>query len=390
MRRLTPIIAVLALAAVASAQQNPRPRRLAVGPTTRVFGDAGQYAAFPGLVRTERQIILRFHNQDLEKLRAAKVTHPHFNPVNEEVWAVSTDDGQTWTTSTHAPKLDGTILDASYPKAVLPDGGLLDLTWRYEKGTTRREPFVQKIFRGDLSEPAETKREPTFDKVFIHGGHRLPGDGGILVAAYKGFSQLPTGLNIYKGTPDGADWKQIGQIPSSPPFNFNESALQAFPDGRVIVVMRNDWDKKQADGAGAPAEVNGNGTERKGYGYWLYQSESTDGGTTWSAPKQLPIWGHPPYLLRLKSGNLLMVYGHRREPHSVRAILSHDDGRTWDLDSMTTLHTFDPARIDHGYPIATQFDDGRVLVAYYGYTSDDVKLWDSPHGIFTTIVSEGD
>ena len=85
-----------------------------------------------------------------------------------------------------------------------------------------------------------------------------------------------------------------------------------------------------------------------------------------------------------------MVYGHRRDPFTVRAILSHDRGRTWDMDSMTTLHTFDPGNIDFGYPVATQLDDGRILVAYYGYTSPEVKALDSTHGIFCSIIKEMD
>ncbi len=372
----------------ATAAPTTRPSRLSVGETVAVFGGPNDYAAFPSLVRTARQLILRFNNQPLDQLRAAKVKHPHFGPAIQPTWAVSTDQGRTWTATTRPVAFDGKVLDA--PTMVpLPDGGVLSLHWGYRKGTTEREPFVQKTYRGSFDESAAaTRREPAFDKVFTHGVCPLSDGSGVLVTAYNGFSSRPTGVNVFLGDRLGEHWEKIGFVPSVPPFNFNESAIQAFPGGRAILVMRNDFDKKQAGGAEPPPETNGNGTARDGYGYWLSQADSTDGGRTWSAPRQLPIWGHPPYLLRLKSGNLLMVYGHRRPPHSVRAILSHDDGLTWDTDSMTTLHTFDPAHWDHGYPIATQLPDGRVLVGYYGYTTSDAKLLDSPHGIFVTFVSE--
>lgn len=383
----------VAMSGIANAAEAdaPRPQRLKVGETTIAFGGPNDYAAFPALVRTEGQLILRFNNQPLDVLRAAKVKHPHFGPAIVPTWAVSTDQGKTWTSTTQPVAFQGKVVDAP-TMSLLPDGGVLSLHWGYKKGTTEREPFVIKTYRGTFAEDdATSRREPTFDKVYPHGICTLPDGSGVLMAAYKGASNHPTGVNIYRGDRLGQNWEQVGFVPSTPPFYFNESAIQAFPDGRVILVMRNDYDKKLANGAEPPPETNGNGTERNGYGYWMSQADSTDGGRTWSAPRQLPIWGHPPYLLKLKSGNLLMVYGHRRPPHSIRAILSHDDGRTWDTDSLTTLHTFAPsARHDHGYPIATQLDDGRVLVAYYGYTSDDTKIWDSPHGIFTTTISESE
>ena len=102
---------------------------------------------------------------------------------------------------------------------------------------------------------------------------------------------------------------------------------------------------------------------------------------------QIPIWGHPPYMLKLASGNLLMVYGHRRPPWSIRAVLSRDRGRTWDLSTIKILREFKPGNYDLGYPVATQLSDGRIFCAYYGFASDNIELY-STHGIFATIFSE--
>jgi len=35
-----------------------------------------------------------------------------------------------------------------------------------------------------------------------------------------------------------------------------------------------------------------------------------------------------------------------------------------------------------------QLDDGRIVVAYYGYTTKDVKVLDSPNGQFCTTIRE--
>ena len=64
---------------------------------------------------------------------------------------------------------------------------------------------------------------------------------------------------------------------------------------------------------------------------YLYQSFSTDDGWTWQGLKRTPIWGFPCHLLALRSGHVLCAYGYRREPFGVRAVLSFDGGRTWDM-----------------------------------------------------------
>ena len=45
------------------------------------------------------------------------------------------------------------------------------------------------------------------------------------------------------------------------------------------------------------------------------QTESTDGGRTWSVPRSIGVWGLPSHLLRLQDDRLVMVYGYRRKPY---------------------------------------------------------------------------
>jgi hypothetical protein len=96
----------------------------------------------------------------------------------------------------------------------------------------------------------------------------------------------------------------------------------------------------------------------------LWQSESTDAGKTWTLPRRTPIWGFPADLLPLRSGKLLCAYGYRRRPYGVRACLSHDEGRTWDIEHELILRA-DGAGPDVGYPSSVQLDDGTIFTAYY-------------------------
>ena len=92
------------------------------------------------------------------------------------------------------------------------------------------------------------------------------------------------------------------------------------------------------------------------------QTESTDGGKTWSEPHAIGVWGLPSHLLRLKDGRLLMSYGHRRKPFGNQARVSADHGKTWS-DPITI--SGDGAGGGLGYPTTVQLDDGSLVTVWY-------------------------
>lgn len=92
------------------------------------------------------------------------------------------------------------------------------------------------------------------------------------------------------------------------------------------------------------------------------QSESPDGGRTWSVPHPIGVWGLPSHLLRLRDGRLLMTYGHRRPPLGNQARLSDDEGRTW---SEPVVLSADGASDDLGYPSTVELADGTLLTVWY-------------------------
>ena len=101
---------------------------------------------------------------------------------------------------------------------------------------------------------------------------------------------------------------------------------------------------------------------------------SPDRGKTWEPIIKTPVWGYPQHLLPLKDGRLLMTYGYRRPPYGIRACLSHDCGKTWDLENEIiirmdggTLEELDRkvGDTDLGYPVSVELDDGSLFTVYY-------------------------
>jgi hypothetical protein len=101
---------------------------------------------------------------------------------------------------------------------------------------------------------------------------------------------------------------------------------------------------------------------------------STDRGKTWGEVTKTPVWGYPQHLLPLRDGRLLMTYGYRRPPFGVRACLSNDNGKTWDIENEIIIRMDagpaegEESRVgasDLGYPASIQLDDGRVFSVYY-------------------------
>ena len=139
------------------------------------------------------------------------------------------------------------------------------------------------------------------------------------------------------------DWSVVAQ-------GHNEISLVEVPDGRIVAAMRS--------GRGDTGVC-----------------ESVDGGRTWTEPRTVTkVNHHPPDVLLLNSGTLLMVYGCRLSPRGVQAILSDDGGKTWGFDSRAFL-AWKALNTDCGYPSAAQLDDGTIVTLYYAVGTTDLPGW---------------
>jgi hypothetical protein len=91
----------------------------------------------------------------------------------------------------------------------------------------------------------------------------------------RGIGPNADGLRRRKNRRDEArTWAYRGRIPNQNLLDFSEPAVIEARDGRLIALLRADWDTIPGEQPPAEAKV--------GYGSFLYQTESTDGGRTWS------------------------------------------------------------------------------------------------------------
>ncbi len=109
--------------------------------------------------------------------------------------------------------------------------------------------------------------------------------------------------------------------------------------------------------------------QKSGKYFTIYQSESYDGGRTWSTPMKLldDLGGAPSHILKCKDGTLIATYAYRTAPYGIRAMVSDDEGETWqiDLDICENGVSF-----DIGYPSTVELADGTFITVFYAHTEE--------------------
>ncbi|MDR3404729.1 MAG: exo-alpha-sialidase [Chthoniobacter sp.] len=302
----------------------------------------------------------------------------HICPFGRVEMMISHDQGATW----HWPQ---TILDSPSDDR---DAGILETA----RGTLLATTFTSLAYERLLLEAekkkgqpgawpeerlrawqlADTRLNPEERKANLGEWMVRSTDGGItwsaryptIVNSPHGPIQLADGRLLYAGkqlwtgekrvgvcvsSDDGATWQWLAAIPTragDTGEQYHELHAVEASEGRLLVHIRN-----------------GNKTNA---GETL-QTESSDGGQSWSEPHSIGVWGLPSFLNRLRDGRLLMTYGHRRAPLGNQARLSADAGRTW---SEPLMIYGDGTSGDLGYPSTVEFDDGSLLTVWYEHMKD--------------------
>ncbi|MDZ4851630.1 MAG: sialidase family protein [Pirellulaceae bacterium] len=174
-----------------------------------------------------------------------------------------------------------------------------------------------------------------------HGPISL-GDGRLLYAgkALRGDGRI----GVCDSNDDGVTWNWLATIPTRDgdrEQEYHELHAVECTDGTIVCHIRN---------------------ENKQDARETLQTESKDGGKTWTVPHRIGVWGLPSHLVRLKNGNLLMTYGLRRAPIGILARVSSDNGVTWSQPSAITT---DGTSGDLGYPSTVECDDGTLVTVWY-------------------------
>ncbi len=175
-----------------------------------------------------------------------------------------------------------------------------------------------------------------------HGPIQLA-DGRIFYAG-KDLWRSPHRVGFCQSSDDGQTWTWLASVPvraGDNPNQYHELHAVEAKSGRLVAQIRNH------------NRANGGET---------LQTESSDGGKTWSETHPIGVWGLPSHLLCLADGRLLMTYGHRRKPLGNQARVSSDEGRTW---SEPMILSGDGNSGDLGYPSTVQLANGSLLSVWY-------------------------
>lgn len=183
-----------------------------------------------------------------------------------------------------------------------------------------------------------------------HGPIQLS-DGRLLYAGKKLWNSNKE-IGVAESKDDGATWQWLAEIPTrdgDQTKEYHELHAVEAADGTLIAHIRNHNKADQRE---------------------ILQSESKDGGQSWSMPHSTGVWGLPSFLTRLRDGRLLMSYGYRRPPFGNQACISEDNGQTW---SEPITISGDGVSGDLGYPSTVELEDGTLLTVWYENMADSSK-----------------
>ncbi len=297
----------------------------------------------------------------------------HICPFGKGVICYSEDEGQTWSSPTII--IDTPLDDRDCGLCTFGENGVMVTSFNNTADFQRKlkETTHHIHAKTDLEkryiEAYLNLMESRFDeKKYLGSTYVMSYDGGKHFETEVNFSpvscphgpcKLPDGNLLYVGHRSGvieAHWfnpyqktfEKRGTVA-----HIGEGFMMCEPhaicvDGKVIVHIR---------------------CEKQGF-FTTFQTESYDFGMTFTQPHQIvgDLDGAPAHLLQLSNGDLLSVYSFRSKPYCIKAMISHDNGETWDINHVI-FETGDSE--DIGYPSSVELKDGSILTTFYTKASKE-------------------
>ena len=302
----------------------------------------------------------------------------HVDPTGRTVILISRDDGASWS----SPRV---INDSPFDDR---DGGVIGLggekalvTW-FTSDTRHYVPGWEKDYL-DVIKPGMTWQTEAWASKFVGAWTSRTEDGGATwtqptrcpVNSPHGPTRLKSGDLLYLGKvfngdmvsltagkgdviattsrDDGETWDTLGVVPyvkGTSESSLHEAHVCEAPSGKLVGLIRVER---------VDADLAEDGLQPFSH----IQTESSDGGRTWTTPKPWGFRGSPPHLMTHSTGAIVCVYGHREATGSgQRASISHDEGATW---THSLILRDDGPDTDLGYPSSVELDDGSIFTVYY-------------------------
>jgi hypothetical protein len=345
----------------------PREQHGATIMETKVIAkEPGRYIGWPTVCRRRNGELLVVFSGDRDE---------HVCPWGKVQLVRSADDGKTWTApasicNTPLDDRDAGIIETkagtlvvnwftslafeSYARNRAKAGSATHQQWLYH--AEKLTPEIRNQWFGYWTRRSEDGGKTWLDPVrhlgtTPHGPIELA-DGRLLMVGRRG-GKDGIEMVVEQSTDDARSWQELAiikQDPEDDPSQYYEPHLVEAADGTLVAMFRFHYHP-------------GKSQKRDLNGCYLRQSESHDGGKTWTTAHPTPLLGYPPHLIQLKDGRLLCVWGRRTPPYGEYACLSNDNGKTWDVDNQVRLAA--AMNGDLGYPASTELPDGRILTVYY-------------------------
>jgi len=317
-------------------------------------GDFFGYFGWPSVGRMEDGTLVAV---------ASGMRNEHVCPFGRTVICYSRDDGHTWT----SPRVvnDSPCDDRDAGVTPLDDRGLL-ITWFTTDGRAhvqervtaweKERPCLAARWRAGVAGITDENAAR-----FVGSWVRISEDLGqswdspirVPVTAPHGPIRLRSGELLYLGKIFGRSMVPLPAGTGGP--NYHEPHVVELPSGKLLGMIR--MEESGTDNLKALGIVD----------FSLAQTESEDGGRTWSEARPLNFHASPPHLIGHSSGAIVCVYGYREKPYGERAMISRDDGATWEYDYILRD---DGPDWDLGYPSSVEVSDGSIFTLYYQKVAD--------------------